>query len=517
MGGQANEGAFMHKRNLTVALLSGVAILALSPAPALAAPKKKEPDRLEILEQQIKILQQQVQDLKASQASKYAEVKKATDDSAKTVSFENGRPTFKSADGNFSASIRGLVQFDGAYYMQKGVRSNAANGQDLNSGTNFRRVRFGFDGTLYKNWTYSFIGEWGGSGSEQPVGLNTAYIQYNGLKPFGFRLGAWSPYAGLEDSTSASDLLFLERSTAAEITRNIAGGDGREGFGIIAQGDRYFAAMTYTTNKVSTTTGSQSFDEQSAVLGRLAGLAYANPTTNIVVGANGSFVFDTSDIAPGPDGAATTGGINFQNSPELRVDDSGTNSASANLISTGNIQGHQAWHYGLDAAAQWRSLYAEGGYFKFGAVRSGLSAAASDPQFDAWYTQVSYVLSGESRRYNPASAAFRAPKVAHPFNFGKDAGWGAWEIAGRYSFADLNFNQGVLGRATPTGGIRGGEQTIWTLGLNWYPNDALRFSLNYLLVDIDKLNGGTAIGSVPANGQLGQNFQALAFRSQLAF
>ena len=508
----------MAHQTLSATLLTGAALVALSTAPALAAPKKKEPDRLEILEQQIRVLQQQVQDLKASQASKYAEVKKSVD-TLPSITFDNARPTFKSADGNFSASIRGLIQFDGAYYMQKGVRSNAANGQDLSSGTNFRRVRFGFDGTLYKNWQYSFIGEWGGSGSEQPVGINTAQITYIGAKPFYVRLGAFTPYANLEDSTSAGDTLFLERATGTEITRNIAGGDGREGFQVWAQGERYLASLAYTTNKVTTTnlTSAQSFDEQSAVVGRLAGLVYTDPNTNVVVGANGSYVIDSSDVGPGPDGVATTGGINFQNSPELRVDDSGTNNATANLISTGNIQGHQAWHYGIDAAAQWRSLYAEGGYFKFGATRSGVAAAASDPQFDAWYAQLSYVLTGESRRYYTQQASFRAPKVAHPFNFGKDAGWGAWEIAGRYSFADLNFNQGVLGRATPAGGIRGGEQSIWTIGLNWYPNDALRFSLNYLIADIDKLNGGTAVGSIPANGQLGQSFQAIAVRSQINF
>jgi phosphate-selective porin OprO/OprP len=211
------------------------------------------------------------------------------------------------------------------------------------------------------------------------------------------------------------------------------------------------------------------------------------------------------------------GGINFQNSPELRVDDSGTNNATANLISTGNIQGHQAWHYGLDAATQWKSLYAEGGYFKFGSTRSGTAAAASDPEFDAWYAQASWILTGESRRYNAQAASFRSPKVAHPFNFGKDAGWGAFELAGRYSFADLNFNPGRQGVATPTGGIRGGEQTIWTVGLNWYPNDALRFSFNYLIASVDRLNGSTAVGSIPANGQLGQDFQAIALRSQVNF
>lgn len=497
------------------ALLTGVAAAALGQVPAEAAPKRRTPDRIELLEEQIKVLQQQVQDLKGSQASKYAEIKKTQDDLPK-VTLDGGRPSFKSADGNFAASIRGLVQFDAAHYIQKGIRSNPANGQDLNSGSNFRRVRFGFEGALFKDWAYSFIGEWGGSGSEQPVGLNTAYLQYNRLRPAYLRIGAFSPYANLEDSTSAADTLFLERSTASEITRNIAGGDGREAIQIWAQGDRYLASLALTGTKVITTNAaaSQSFDEQGGFVGRLAYLAYTNPDANIVVGANGSYIFDTASTVPN---SSTSGVINFQNSPELRVDDSGANNASANLISTGNIAARQAWHWGLDGAAQWRAAYAEGGYYKFGADRRGGGAAGSNPEFDSWYAQLSYVLTGESRRYNAANASFRAPKVAHPFGFGKDAGWGAWELAGRYSFADLNFASGVLGQATPAGGIRGGRQTVWTVGLNWYPNDALRFALNYLFVDADKLNGGAAIGSIGANRQLGQNFQAIALRSQINF
>jgi phosphate-selective porin OprO/OprP len=502
-------------------LLSGVAMLALGATPALAA-SKKAPDKLELLEQQIKVLQEQVQDLKATQASKYADVKKSVDDLPK-VTLDAGRPTFKTADGNFSASLRGLIQFDTAYYSQRGIRTQAGNGTDLNSGSNFRRVRFGLEGTLYKNWAYNFIAEYGGSGSEGPVQINQAYLQYTGLKPVFLRIGAFTPYASLEDSTSASDTLFLERATATEITRNIAGGDGREGISLVAQGDRYLASVAYTGNKVTVGSagGTQTFDEQQGVVGRLAGLVYTTPKANVVLGANGSYVFDTASLTAN---SSTSGTVVFQNSPELRVDDSSSSTSltPANLISTTPTGGtafsaRQAWHFGVDAAAQVYGAYLEGGYFKFGADRRGGGAAASNPEFDAWYAQASYILTGESRRYNATQASFRSPKVAHPFNFGKDAGWGAWEVAGRYSFTDLNFNPGKLGSALPAGGIRGGEQTIWTLGLNWYPNDALRFSLNYLIADIDRLNGGTAVGQVPANGQLGPSFHAIALRSQVNF
>ena len=498
-------------------LLSTVALFAFA-GTAVATPKKTSTDeKIDLLQQQIKVMQQQILDLKSSQASKYAEVRKSVDELPK-VSFEAGRPTFKSGDGNFSASLRALVQFDAAYYSQRGIRTQQA--PDLNSGSNFRRVRIGIDGALYKNWQYSFIGEYGGSGSEQPVGINTASLQYSGLKPVYFKVGAFTPYVNLEDSESAADTLFLERASATEITRNIAGGDAREGIQIWAQGDRYLASVAFTGTRVANTAGAApTFDEQEGVVGRLAGLAYTDANTNLVVGTNGSYIFDLSQSAANTDG----GSITFSNSPELRVDDTGTganvftgasvtaqNGSPASLISTGGIAARRAWHWGLDAAAQWKAAYAEGGYYQFGAVRNDGGLAGSNPEFSAWYAELAYTLTGESRRYNAANAAFRTPKVAYPFNFGKDAGWGAWELAARYSYTDLNFAPGVARRPVPnSGSIRGGIQEIWTIGLNWYPNDALRFSLNYLNADINRLN---------ASGlQIGPSFSALALRSQWNF
>ena len=79
------------------------------------------------------------------------------------------------------------------------------------------------------------------------------------------------------------------------------------------------------------------------------------------------------------------------------------------------------------------------------------------------------------------------PKPAQNFTLDK-GGWGAWELAARYSDLDLNYNAGTAGLATPTGGIRGGDQRIWSAGINWYPNQVLRFMLDYQHVDVSRLS-----------------------------
>ena len=82
------------------------------------------------------------------------------------------------------------------------------------------------------------------------------------------------------------------------------------------------------------------------------------------------------------------------------------------------------------------------------------------------YGFVSYLLTGESRRYDRAAGVFDGVHPAHKFDWGS-GGWGAWEVALRLSHIDLN-----------SGALEGGRQTGLTGGLNWYLNDHARLMLN---------------------------------------
>ncbi len=107
---------------------------------------------------------------------------------------------------------------------------------DLNSGTNFRRAQLGFQGTAWRDWSYNFVYDFGGNGVEGRGYIYTAYIQYDGLAPFGFRIGAYTPSAGIEDQMGSADLIFLERPASVDVARNIAGAPGREAASISCSG-----------------------------------------------------------------------------------------------------------------------------------------------------------------------------------------------------------------------------------------------------------------------------------------
>lgn len=80
----------------------------------------------------------------------------------------------------------------------------------------------------------------------------------------------------------------------------------------------------------------------------------------------------------------------------------------------------------------------------------------------------------------------------------------------------------IRSRRTPAAGsVRGGEQEIFSVGVNWYVNNGVTLQAAYRNVSVDRLSpGGTAFvaGSTPAlNTQVGQDLEIFSFRTQYAF
>jgi phosphate-selective porin OprO/OprP len=486
------EGSRFWRR---AALGAATSVAALAVAGAASADPATDA-KIAALEAQLEQLKSQITDLKQSTSSDIADVRATA--AANQVTLSNGRPTIASADGQQKFAIRGLVQFDAAKYFEDGP----AGSNDLNSGTNFRRARLGIEGTFAKDWNYALTGEFGGSGGESTT-LNQAYVEYAGWKPLSslvnpvrLRIGAWATPAGLEDATSNTESLFLERAASAEIVRNFAGGDGRTGIGAFANGDRWFANAAVTGAVIGTPSAAE-FDEQTGYLARAAWLPLKGANSALHVGANVTGVLDPADTANG----GTTKQIRLRERPELRVD-------GTRLVDTGNLNADGLTAYGAEVGWFWNNLYAAGEYYWIDVDRTGSGAANADLNFNGWYAQAAWTITGEKHEWNPATGGFRGIRPAKPF--GTNGGLGAWELAARYSVLDLNDNEGSAGAATPVGGIRGGEQAISTIGLNWYPNNVVRFLLDYQNGEIEKLNGaGTA--------DTGEDFQAVSLRTQVAF
>ncbi|MEJ0024678.1 MAG: porin [Rhizomicrobium sp.] len=475
-------------RALGAALLAGAATLAAPQAFAAAAPASNTDDRLRALEDELANVNAQLVDLKRSQSSQYDDGNRQLA-ALPTLKFSNGRPTFATPDGEFTLAIRSLVQFDSAYYAQGHVPA----GTDFSSGTDFRRARIGVEGTVFKDWSYQFIYDFGGSGIEAAT-ISSAFIQYNGLGPVHIKAGAFPPPESFDDTTSASDLLFLERAQPTDLARTIAGSDGRKAAAIFAYDDNYFVSVAYTGGLVG---DAAVFDQQEAIVDRAAYRFILAPDVNFAVGADSTYVFKAADTVAGPNSPTA---LRLRERPELNVDSEGLR-----LVDTGTLDASDLLEWGLEATGNWHNLYAQGGYFNYQVDRR--TGPLLDPSFDGWYIQASWVLTGESKAYNPATGSYTLPKPTDAFRFDKP-GIGAWEVAARYSDLNLDYDAGAPGTAKTASGIRGGDQRIWTVGLNWYPNNAIRLVLDFQHTEVSRLNN--------AGGSLDAKLDAVSLRTQLS-
>jgi len=85
-----------------------------------------------------------------------------------------------------------------------------------------------------------------------------------------------------------------------------------------------------------------------------------------------------------------------------------------------------------------------------------------------WYAQASWSITGEQRHFSPATGTLGGLTPAHTISAG---GWGAWEVAVRYSALDLN-----------NADISGGFERNATVGVNWYPETPLKLMLDAIRV-----------------------------------
>jgi phosphate-selective porin OprO/OprP len=177
------------------------------------------------------------------------------------------------------------------------------------------------------------------------------------------------------------------------------------------------------------------------------------------------------------------------------------------LVSTGPSSARSASVYGGALGASWRNFLLRGEYYQISLNQSKLPGVPSPRLgFNGGYVDGGWVITGESIPYDITRAAWARPKVDHPFSL-EDGGIGAWEIAARYSTVSLDSNVVPGVSQSVTGGIYGGQQQIAALALSWYPNDWLRFMLQFQYVDVSKLNSAGTV-------QIGQRFETLAARAQ---
>ena len=428
------------------------------------------------------------------------------------VAFPGGRPTISSADGRMSFAIGNQTQFDyGTYYQNPGPNTQFP---ELNNGVNLRRERIFFV-ARYDDFTLNVTPDFGGSPDGTPT-LYEANLNFTGFKPITATLGYFKPWFSLYDSQSSNDFLLMERPSIIEVSRNVAAGDARATIpGLKASNDgislpwgsgSYFAALALTGAPFGANSSNSLGGEQLGMVGRAAGRPYYDKDWNLHLDVSGEYVFHPNINNSGTPGVSQQT-LSFSDRPEFRIDNN-------RLISTGNLSSSNASVIGGEAAINWRNLLLQGGYYQIYDTQQKLpNVPAPGLSFNGGYVEAGWNITGEPFRYNVGSAAFARPKVDDPFIINEDGfspGIGAWQLAARYSLMNLNSNVTPGVSQSVTGGVFGGYQRILGAALSWYPNDWIRFELQFQYTQVDRLNSAGML-------QIGQNFSTLAGRMQVAF
>jgi phosphate-selective porin OprO/OprP len=513
-----NHRALNHRALMGAVSLA--AIFAAESANAQSAPVSA--DQIDRLQAQIKALEREVQALKAKTTSSEkayaasAPVTKAPAPAPTAIAkmSAGNRPSICTVDGLNCIAITSRVHFDAGGYWYS-PNSALTSPQNLDNGVNARRLRLGVLGTFNGDWNYALIYDFGGSSDGFPPvsggltsGFENAYLSYVGLKPVSFDIGYLDVPFTLEEAISSNDIMFIEHPSSQIIAVNIAASDSRSAVGIRGNDERFWAgvyvtgptsgtthifAPTATTTGSPGTLGSPGFSEQLGATARATYQILQDPLYTLHVGGNAEFLI----IPPG------TNSLTLSDRPELRIDPTA-------ILSTGSIANiAHAQVYVGEVAGTYGPLFVQGEFFWYNVDRLlGLPSV----HFNGFYAQGSWTVTGESHQYLPGSGAYSGIVPTNPLSLSA-GGWGAWEIAARYSRVDLNdlFTPGIS--TAVTNGVAGGVQEIYTLGLNWYPNRNVRFMLDYLHGKVDKFTG-TAL---PLGSDIGAHFNALAMRTQVAF
>ena len=419
--------------------------------------------------------------------------------------------TFETPNKDFVSHLGFRFQFDNVWFDQRpdALRRQPAAGGigELEDGFFFRRIRPSWDGTAWE------VMEWNCEPALEQVkqGIPTMDAMWVGIKEIPYigsiRVGHQKVPQGFEgDMVSSSKVMtFLERSPYTDaFYENFAPGFWT-GNSVLDQ-HMTWSFMWYRPElDLHDINGADFQDGRYGYSGRLTALPiYENDGRQLLHLA----LSNTWRDADKPDGAPQGGiagptVVRFRARPGLRdaQGDFGTSPLPGNsnrLVDTGNIIATGVDVLGTEFFAVNGPLSVQAEYAWTFVPDATVAGVGQSLNFSGGYIQVSYFLTGENRVYDRRLGSLANTYIASPFtNFWAVRtgdgplclGWGAWELAARWNYLDLNDD-----------GIRGGRLQELNVGVNWYLNPNLKMQFEYIHDHRYDLNAGLIPGNVDGLG-----------------
>ncbi len=388
-----------------------------------------------------------------------------TTDGADLVIKTKGGLEVATTDKEFSFKLGGRLQadystFDG-YYTRNGDKADAAY---------FRRAYIEFGGTAYKDWKYQINYDMSRNvGSDSTGYFDEASITYTGFSPLNIKLGRFYTDFGLEKATSSKWTTALERNMSYDLAEWVSDNNGMGVQASSVLGNSVFLSGSLFSENNNDTDGDSV--KRYNVRGVFAPLNQPGNVLHLGLqyayrDLQGSAVDTRIRSRMGMRGVDTNGGNSAGTNGNRAV--FGGFSATADQWEEDAVWGVEgAWAmdaFSVQAEYLSRTLKAD--------------QAQSDIDADGYYVQLAYTLTGEPRQYRLDGAKFDTIKPANKQT-------GAWELF--YRFDSVTVDDGNVTASTPTRQVGDTGGKAHTIGVNWYANDLVKVSANYVKARTDKV------------------------------
>ncbi|NMC19626.1 MAG: hypothetical protein GYA33_04330 [Thermogutta sp.] len=373
--------------------------------------------------------------------------------------------TKKKAAEKFSVSVDGRIYVDSVFFGQSDG-SVAAFG-DAQDTVQLRSARLGAYGSGFDVFDYKVEVDFAGrdGDDDQSTSFKDVYLGISDLPFLGrVQIGHFKEPFSIEELTSTRYITFMERSLVNVFAP-------RRNVGIAACRVSENERLTFAFGGFRTIG-----DKPPYVADDDGGYAFTMRGTYL----------PWYDEATHGRGLLHLGlGYSFRevDDPNQRICSRAETDVGPYILDTGVITGVEDFHL-LDPEIAFV-------YGPFSVQAEYLAAfynlAGNDADFHSAYVQMSYFLTGEHRRYDRKKGAFTRVK---PFeNFFRvrtcdgniEMGRGAWELAYRYSWLDLDDADAA---------IFGGYSSDHTVGVNWYLNPYMRLMFDYVYANLGTANNG---------------------------
>ena len=395
-------------------------------------------------------------------------------------------------DKQYSFKLGGRIQadfdsFDG-FYTTNNNSSNEAY---------FRRAQLEVGGN-YKDWRYQFNYDFSDkTGSNQK--FDEATITYTGFSPVNIRIGRFDPDYSLEKATSSKWVTAIERSPVLDLASWTTSHE--DGMGIQVNGT--YGGMFYGSASLQQQDPTSNYDLEDED-GKDVNSYFLRGVIAPIVSETQVLHFGLDYASRSYDDEGTSGNGTITTRLGVRgLTEANANSGSITLGNNGGLYEDDEV-LGLEFAYMYGPFSVQSEYLKrdlSGQDNNG------DREATGYNMQLAYTLTGESRVYKLDGAKFDTIKPM-------DKVGGAWEVFYRYD--NLNVEDDDI--MATVGGVQidETEAKVHTLGVNWYVNEAVKLSANYLMTktDDDTVNLQTGRFAAGADDDDGK---AISLRAQYVF